>query len=234
MFIEVLIVLAWVKSSVLLLNEEEWRGLWRLGFTDFSGPEMFVNELLASIHLFRVWQVGLGYLGNKSILEFYGMIERLLRRKFPCFGFIKYLGIPRILGRKFLFDFLYSLGKGSRQSEFLDVGVTFPKFPPVSFHLFLLLADCSSVFEIFLLASSQVSHEVSLFDHLWFIMSRDWGPDHVNLSSSPVNLGVVSCQPGMSQDYVVLSSQIQHEEVLENCSSLDSEMELDLVVNHPS
>ena len=36
MFIEILIVLARTKSSILLLNEKEWGCLWQLGFLDLA------------------------------------------------------------------------------------------------------------------------------------------------------------------------------------------------------
>ena len=68
MFIEVSIVLARAKSSVLLLYEEEGRGLGELRFSDFARLEMFINELLAWVHFLRIHQVSFGYLRDKGVL----------------------------------------------------------------------------------------------------------------------------------------------------------------------
>jgi len=44
MFIEVSVVLAWTKSSVLLFDEEEGSGLGGIGRTDLPGTKVFVKE----------------------------------------------------------------------------------------------------------------------------------------------------------------------------------------------
>ena len=36
---------------------------------------MFINELFASIHLFWVQKICLGYLRDKGVLEIYGMVN---------------------------------------------------------------------------------------------------------------------------------------------------------------
>ena len=46
-FIEVTIVLAWAKSSVLLFDEEERGGLGGVGRADLSGGKVFVEEIFS-------------------------------------------------------------------------------------------------------------------------------------------------------------------------------------------
>ena len=65
-------------------------------------------------------------------------------------------------------------------------------------------------------------------------MSRDGGSYYVDFSGSPVNVWVVFGQPGVSQNNVILFAKIQYEEVLCRIPSINSEMEFDLVVDHPS
>ena len=99
MFIEVSIILARAKSSILFLNEEEGGGLGQLGFSDFARFEMLINELFTSVHLFWVQRIGLGYFREEGILEVDGMVKQSLRREFSCLGFLKHLGVLGVLRR---------------------------------------------------------------------------------------------------------------------------------------
>ena len=66
MLIEVSVILAREKSSILLLDKEEWRGLGGLRLSDFARFKVFVDELLACFYLFRVHGIALGYLRNEG------------------------------------------------------------------------------------------------------------------------------------------------------------------------
>ena len=55
----------------------------------------------------------------------------------------------------------------------------------------------------------------------------------MGFSSSPVDTWVIPCQPGVSQNDVVLLSEVHHKEVLCQILSIDSEVKLDLVADHP-
>ena len=68
--------------------------------------EVFINELLTSIHLLWVQWVCFGHFGDEGVFEVYGVVTGSLRREFPCFGFIKYLGILGILRGAFVQPFL--------------------------------------------------------------------------------------------------------------------------------
>ena len=120
MFIEVSVVLARAKPSILLLDEEERRGLMGLGFSDFAGLEMLINELLAGIHFLRVEQVCLSHLRDKGVLEVNGMVKGSSGRELSCLGLIEHLGILGILRREFLYNLLGSLSKRGGESDLLD------------------------------------------------------------------------------------------------------------------
>ena len=65
-FIEISVILAGTEPSIFLLNKEEWGGLWQLRFSDFAEFEMFIDELLACLHLFWVHGVGFHYFWDKG------------------------------------------------------------------------------------------------------------------------------------------------------------------------
>ena len=67
MFIEVLIFLVGMKSSILLFDKEEGRSLRQLGLANFARFEVFVNELLAGVHFFQIHGVSLGHLRNEGV-----------------------------------------------------------------------------------------------------------------------------------------------------------------------
>ena len=98
----------------------------------------------------------------------------------------------------FLFNLFCCLSKGGGEGKFSDVGMVISECSLVPLCSLLLSTDCSSIPEVGLLAGSQVSHKVSLFVHFQFIMSRDQGSNHVNLSNYPVNPGVILRQPRVS------------------------------------
>ena len=117
MFIEISVILARMKSSVLFLDKEKGESLEGLGFLDFTQFEMFINELLTGIHLLRVEWVCLSYLGDKGILQVYSMVKWSSWGKFPCFRFIKHFGIGSILGKDFVLYLFHSLSQGGGQGE---------------------------------------------------------------------------------------------------------------------
>ena len=58
------------------------------------------------------------------------------------------------------------------------------------------------------------------------------GSNHMDFSGSPVDPWIVFCQPGVSENDVVLLSQVQHEEVLYCLSSVNPQDKLDLMSYH--
>ena len=157
MFIEILIILAGAKPSIFPLDEEEWRGLRQLRLSDFAGFEMFINEFLACLHFFGIHGVGFSYLQDKGFLEIDGMVKGLSRGEFPVLRLTKDFGVLRVLWRKFLFHFLHSLGQGSGEGEFSDVGVVLPQHPSKCGCIPLLGVNSGSIFRFIPFHSSQVS-----------------------------------------------------------------------------
>ena len=63
-------------------------------------------------------------------------------------------------------------------------------------------------------------------------MSGGGGFHQMDLPFLPINLRVVFSEPGISQDDVILSSQIQNIEILDCFSILDLKREPSLVLDH--
>ena len=145
MLIEVSVILARAKSSILLLDKEERRGLRQLGLSDLTSFKVFINELLACFHLFRVHRVSLGYLWNKSFFQLDSMVKQLLRRKFSISWFIEDFGIFGILWREFLFYLLSSLCQHYGKGEFSDVRVGFSHYSSECGHVSLLGINLGSI-----------------------------------------------------------------------------------------
>ena len=55
----------------------------------------------------------------------------------------------------------------------------------------------------------------------------------MDFSGSPVDAQIVSGQPGVSQNVVVLFAKAYHKEMLHGIPFFNSEIKFDLVVNHP-
>ena len=66
MFIEIPVVLAREKSSILLLDKEERGSLERLGLVNFARLKVFINELSAHVHLLWDHRIGFGYLWDEG------------------------------------------------------------------------------------------------------------------------------------------------------------------------
>ena len=95
-------ILARPKSSIFLLNKEEWGGLRWLRLLDLARFEMFINEFLTCLHFFGIHGIGLCYLWDKGFLEIDGMVKGLLRREFPILGLIEEFGAFRVLQEVFV------------------------------------------------------------------------------------------------------------------------------------
>ena len=52
-FIHVMVILARAESSVFLFHKEERRGLGRVGWTDLSRGEVFIQEVLSGLAFVR-------------------------------------------------------------------------------------------------------------------------------------------------------------------------------------
>ena len=74
MFVDIAVVLTWVKSAVLLFNKEERRGLGGVGWADLSRGEVFIQEVLSGFML--VWGEGVHFpdLWGEGVVEIDFMI----------------------------------------------------------------------------------------------------------------------------------------------------------------
>ena len=72
---------------------------------------MLVNELFSSVHFFWIQRICFGYLRIKGVLEVNSMAKGLLRREFPCLGFVKHPCILRVLRREFVFNLFCSMAE---------------------------------------------------------------------------------------------------------------------------
>ena len=69
MFVEVPVILAWAKSSVLLFDEEEGSGLRGVRGTDFCSVKIFVKEGFGSEMFIGGERVEFPYFGGERIGE---------------------------------------------------------------------------------------------------------------------------------------------------------------------
>ena len=79
--VEISIIVTRSQSSVLLGYKEKQRGLW--GFRGYyaSSFQVFIDECPAGVLFCRVERVYFSNLRNEGVLEFNGMIERVMWRK---------------------------------------------------------------------------------------------------------------------------------------------------------
>ena len=82
------------------------------------GVHPYCNKSLTCFHFLQVHRIGLGYLRDKSFLQFYPVVEGSSVGEFSSFWFIENFGILGILWGKLLFYFLGGLGQGRRECEF--------------------------------------------------------------------------------------------------------------------
>ena len=75
MGVKVMIVLAWVKESIFLGDEEEGRGLQGFRQDDATSFEMFFNESGTGLFFLGIEGVYLGDLGHKCIFQVNGVIK---------------------------------------------------------------------------------------------------------------------------------------------------------------
>ena len=73
-----MIVLARVKGSVFLGDEEEGRGLWGFRQDNATSFEMFLNECGTGFLFLGIERVYLGDLGYKCIFQVNGVIKGLV------------------------------------------------------------------------------------------------------------------------------------------------------------
>ena len=78
MGVKVTIVLAWVKESIFLGDEEERRGLQGFGRDNVTSFEMFFNECSTGLFFLGIEGVYLGNFGYKRIFQVNGVIKRLV------------------------------------------------------------------------------------------------------------------------------------------------------------
>ena len=119
--VKVAIILARMESSILFQNKEERSSLWGFGRYNTSGLQVFINESLASFLFGRVKRIDLGNLGDEGVLEFDGVIKRLMRRENVISLFRKDIsGISAKVGDWDLFGFV-CLGQLGRNCDLIDL-----------------------------------------------------------------------------------------------------------------
>ena len=118
---------------------------------------MFINELIACVHLLWVGQISFGHLRNKGVFEVYWVVKGLSGRELSCFGFVKHLSILGILRGKFQFNFLSSLGQRGGEGELPCRRVIFSEYSPSQGPEFLLLTDGGCKSQVVLLAGPKIS-----------------------------------------------------------------------------
>ena len=119
--VEVTVILARAKSSILFWNKEERSSLWGFGRYNVPSFQVFINESLASFLFSRIKRVDLHNLGDKGIFEFNGVIEGSMRRENIICLFRE--DISEISAKVRDWDFLWflSLGKLHQDSDFVDL-----------------------------------------------------------------------------------------------------------------
>ena len=100
---------------------------------------------------------GLGYFWNKGLLQVNFMIKQPSRREFSIPRLIEDLGILSILWRELLFYLFCCLCQGHRESEFLDMGMVFPKHSSEGGCISLLGINLSSVLGFISFNHSEIS-----------------------------------------------------------------------------
>ena len=79
--VQVVVILAWAKGSVLLWYKEERQGLGRFRGYNLSHLEVFFDKGSAHFHLHWVERVDLGNLGNEVWVKFNGVVIGTMGRK---------------------------------------------------------------------------------------------------------------------------------------------------------
>ena len=74
MAIEILVILAGSKASILFLDEEERRSLGGFGWTNFPRAKVFVDELICSLPFFDREGVEFSYFWDEGFVQVYGMV----------------------------------------------------------------------------------------------------------------------------------------------------------------
>ena len=80
----------------------------------------------------------------------------------------------------------------------------------------------------------EITQEVSLFEYFGVVMLRGWGSLQSDCSLGPVNTWIISRQPRIPKNDVVLFSQVHHKETLDRVPPVDPNMEVDLITDHSS
>ena len=88
MRVQISIILARAEQTILLCNKKEGSGLWRLGWDDSSGLQMFINEGLASFLFLQVKRVHFSDLWNERGFEINGVVIWSMRRQ-NVMGFLR-------------------------------------------------------------------------------------------------------------------------------------------------
>ena len=123
MGIQVTIILARVKSSVFLWDEEEWGSLRGFGRDNMTSFEIFLNKGFACIFFSRIEWVDFGNFRNKDILEVNDIVKRLVRGKLFVGLSRKYIGEVGAEFRDGYFFRFLSLGDFCRYGEFVQLFV---------------------------------------------------------------------------------------------------------------
>ena len=124
--VEILIVLTWLQGSVLLGHEEKQRGLWGLRGQNASRFQVFIDECSAGFLLHWVERVYFSDFWDEGILEFDGMVEKVMWGKYVVGLFREDIGKGRTeVGDRDVLWFV-SLGELSRDGDLIDVFICSP------------------------------------------------------------------------------------------------------------
>ena len=116
-----MIILARVKSSIFLLDKEEWGSLRGFGRDNMTGFEMFLDKGFACVFFSRIQWVDFGNLRSKDILEVDGMVKGSVRGKLFIGLFRKYIdNVGAEFRDGYFFRFL-CLGDFCRYGEFVQL-----------------------------------------------------------------------------------------------------------------
>ena len=114
MAIEVSIILARTKGSILLWDEEEWCCLGRFGGDDSPSLKMFLDKSFAGILFCRIEGINLGNLQDEGVFEIDSMVKGAMRRELFIGLFRKNVGkiLTKFRDRDFLRLFRLSYFRG--------------------------------------------------------------------------------------------------------------------------
>ena len=112
MFVEIHIILAGMEFAILLLDTEEWGGLWGIGRMNLSSGQVFFEEVFSCFLFVGGERVDLVNLGCEGFVEIDFMIIESGREDVVSCFFVEDLGKVSILHQECDFGFRFFGGNG--------------------------------------------------------------------------------------------------------------------------